>query len=413
MVGGEFLCMGQRLSVPPTSMSGDVGLVEFAMIMAPTSVIMGFALSTVGFTCWNLAVPLFLNLFNFDIFDALLLTVLMDISGAVALVALYLRRDRVDVGFVTRFGPLCGITAYVSAKLGEQVLLDHQDVLRGTVGYIPFLFAVIFFTRAYRERQLPDDLEALAITSSASKGTLASPRSPVSPRVSGARCLAPHAPAPPDPVPPAAYQARDRGTGNGHGGEPREEASAWDAAQVSGVWVTEQVSPLRAWLAQASFALLRSPLIEATAEAVSPRALHCRLLACTVGIVACGIIGGILYFGGGVIFVSLILALFTTDDLPLATGTGCSIMACVCLGLLVTFPGRPEVFTEDMAKSAAIVIPCVVLGTSISSRLMLYLSKSSVLLVVATVALTMGILISFQHQIFGWAEGGSPGAEER
>lgn len=140
-------------------------LQAFAFVMVPTSMVMGFALATVGFTCWNLAVPLLLNLFQFHVFDALFLTVLMDLSGSLALVALYIRKGRVDTGFVLRFGPLCGAIAFTSAKLGEGILLRHQKLLKGTVGYIPFLYFLAFLAKA--RRSLKEEERAAAAAASA------------------------------------------------------------------------------------------------------------------------------------------------------------------------------------------------------------------------------------------------------
>ena len=114
-------------------------------------------------------------------------------------------------------------------------------------------------------------------------------------------------------------------------------------------------------------------------------------------------IGGILYFGGGVIFVTVILFLFYNDDLPLVTGTGCALMSCVCAGLLLTFVDRPVQLDPELPMFALLLLPCVVAGTAVSSHAMLYLSRTSVLLLVSAVALVMGVLITFQRQIFSWA----------
>jgi uncharacterized membrane protein YfcA len=131
--------------------------------------------------------------------------------------------------------------------------------------------------------------------------------------------------------------------------------------------------------------------------------MRLRLACCALLVTGFGVIGGLLYFGGGVIFVTLILLLFYHEDLPLVTGTGCALMACVCLGLLATFVRRPgRGLDPALPQFAALVLPCVALGTAASSRAMLYFSKPAVLLLVAGVALVMGVLITFQRQIFSF-----------
>lgn len=172
---------------------------------------------------------------------------------------------------------------------------------------------------------------------------------------------------------------------------------------VSGVWTTRAASPAFAWMVQTAHAMLDSPIIEAHRAHLSPAALRTKLGLCTLVVVLCGVLGGILYFGGGVIFVSVILALFHNDDLPLVTGTGCMMMASVCTGLLLSFVRRPLGVGSHLIPYAALVLPCVVLGTSVSSRAMLYMTKTSVLLLVSGVSLLMGVLITFQHQIFSFA----------
>lgn len=177
-------------------------------------------------------------------------------------------------------------------------------------------------------------------------------------------------------------------------------------APADGAWAAP-AEPKRACLRQAFAAVLRSPILEAEARRVSPAVMLAKLAACAALVTLCGIIGGILYFGGGVIFVTVILSLFYTEDLPLVTGTGCALMSCVCVGLLLTFVDRPEPLDGQLHVYAGLLLPCVVLGTAVSSHAMLFLSRTSVLLLVSVVALLMGVLITFQAQIFSWAVGGT------
>ncbi|KAJ1629398.1 hypothetical protein T492DRAFT_1011154 [Pavlovales sp. CCMP2436] len=383
----------------------------FALIMMPTSAIMGFALATVGFTCWNLAVPLYLNLFAFHLFDALFLTVLMDLTGSLVLGYLYSRKGRVDFGFVLRFGPICGLVAFTSAKLGEPILLSHQKLLKGTVGYIPFLYAVAFLAKArtsLREGEsgadAPDAFEhskSSSIPLTARYGSSSDDEVFIA---MGNGDAHDHADRPND----GDGHAKEHGAANGQADEHArgvpglphpagirvDSDDAWpDTSQERGAW-------LRGTLASVWY----SPILENQRRRVSPAAMRAKLVSCAACMVGCGVIGGILYFGGGVIFVTVILFLFYHDDLPLVTGTGCMLMSCVCLGLMATFIDRPAVqLDSELPTYAALVLPCVMLGTALSSHMMLYLSRTSVLLLVSLVALVMGVLITFQRQIFAWA----------
>lgn len=175
-----------------------------------------------------------------------------------------------------------------------------------------------------------------------------------------------------------------------------------DAFHLAGVWTVAGLSK-GAWLAQSVALLLHSPILEAERRNSSPAAMRLKLISCTALVAACGVIGGILYFGGGVIFVTVILFLFYNEDLPLVTGTGCALMSCVCIGLLLTFVDRPIALDPELPVYALMLLPFVVLGTAVSSHAMLYLSRTSVLLLVSMVALVMGVLITFQRQIFSWA----------
>ncbi|KAJ1625540.1 hypothetical protein T492DRAFT_1038864 [Pavlovales sp. CCMP2436] len=134
-------------------MTEPLGLALFTYIMAPASFFLGFAVATAGFTCWNLTVPLLFNWLEFDLFDALFLSIMMDTISSLVLVCIYLRHGKIDKPFVFHFGGVAAVAGALSSRLSDEFLQSHKHVLRGSVGYVPIFFGFVFLSRAARERQ--------------------------------------------------------------------------------------------------------------------------------------------------------------------------------------------------------------------------------------------------------------------
>ncbi|KAG8463088.1 hypothetical protein KFE25_011085 [Diacronema lutheri] len=133
------------------AVGAGAGFGVFASVMAPASFFLGFAVATAGFTCWNLVMPLLFNWLGFALYDALFLSVMMDTASSLVLVLLYLQHGKVDKPFVLHFGGVAAIAGAVSSRLSDSFLESHTHLLRGSVGYVPLFFGLLFAVRAAKE----------------------------------------------------------------------------------------------------------------------------------------------------------------------------------------------------------------------------------------------------------------------
>lgn len=329
------------------------GLALFASIMAPASFFLGFAVATAGFTCWNLVMPLLFNWLGFELFDALFLSVAMDTVSSLVLVLVYLEHGKVDKQFVLYFGGIAATTAAVSSRMSDSFLKAHTSVLRGSVGYVPLFFGVIFLMRAVRERR-----KQLAFVGTASQQPS---RDSLSPRDS-------------------------------------ENAKALVARVASN-------SSTSGFVGDRMFSeILHGP--GAKANPATPRSVKVTLTAVLLGVLGtvCGIVGS----GGGVMYVSVIMFIWSVDDLPLATGTGVALMCFQCAALLADFVDKPRVLRHEMVQYCAIVLPCCMAGAVAASQALLCMSKSAVNLTVAFVSFALGAVITLTS--LSSAPAGTPAA---
>mmetsp|Transcript_26372 Transcript_26372/g.68102 ORF Transcript_26372/g.68102 Transcript_26372/m.68102 type:complete len:355 (+) Transcript_26372:72-1136(+) len=326
-------------------MSGVGGLALFASIMAPASFFLGFAVATAGFTCWNLVMPLLFNWLGFELFDALFLSVAMDTVSSLVLVIVYLEHGKVDKTFVLYFGGIAATAAAVSSRMSDAFLKAHTSVLRGSVGYVPLFFGVVFTMRALREwRQRRGPHEAGA-------------------------ALRDHSHAVEDAV--------------GHEGASKalvHRNSSYESSTSSSPGITDR---------------LVSEIVYGPGGKATPgvsRGARISATAVLLGILGtvCGIVGS----GGGVMYVSVIILVWAVDDLPLATGTGVALMCFQCAALLADFVDKPQVLRREMVEYCAVVLPCCMAGAVAASQALLCMSKFAVNLTVAFVSFALGAVIT-------------------
>ncbi len=121
----------------------------FVIEIIPLAFVIGIAAACIGYTAWGIIVPLGFVGFGFGIFDAILISLLIDFVNSFILTTTYSRQDKVDLKEGTKWGMLALIGAISAAFLAVLFLSQFENFLRGSIGYIFFLLSAFFIFRGY------------------------------------------------------------------------------------------------------------------------------------------------------------------------------------------------------------------------------------------------------------------------
>jgi len=115
----------------------------------PLAFIIGIATACIGYTAWAIIVPLAFVGFGLGIFDAIVISLLIDFVNSLILTTTYSRQDKVDFKQGSKWGLIAIIGAISGAFLAVILLTQFEDLLRGSIGYAMFLLAAFFIYRGY------------------------------------------------------------------------------------------------------------------------------------------------------------------------------------------------------------------------------------------------------------------------
>ncbi|MHA1819143.1 MAG: sulfite exporter TauE/SafE family protein [Promethearchaeota archaeon] len=123
----------------------------FLIEAIPLTILIGITAATIGYTAWSIVVPLLFVGFGFPIFDALFISICVDVINSLILTIIYSRKGKVDFKEGTKYGLIALIGAFLGVLLAANFLEANTDLLRGGSGYLFFIFGAFFF---YRGRNL-------------------------------------------------------------------------------------------------------------------------------------------------------------------------------------------------------------------------------------------------------------------
>jgi uncharacterized membrane protein YfcA len=121
----------------------------FVIEIIPLAVIIGIAAACIGYTAWGIIVPLGFVGFGFGIFDAIVISLLIDFLNSSILTTSYSRKNKVDFKEGIKWGGLALIGAITAAFFAVTLLPSFENLLRGSIGFIFFLLSGFFFFRGY------------------------------------------------------------------------------------------------------------------------------------------------------------------------------------------------------------------------------------------------------------------------
>lgn len=127
-------------------------MVEFWLFLIeaiPLAIVIGISAACIGYTAWGIMVPLLFVGFGFNIFDAIVLSLIIDFVNSVILTTRYSKSGKVDFKQGTKWGILALISAVIAAFFAIDLLAQNEELLRGGVAYVFFLLSAFFVYRGY------------------------------------------------------------------------------------------------------------------------------------------------------------------------------------------------------------------------------------------------------------------------
>ncbi|WP_371806747.1 TSUP family transporter [Candidatus Lokiarchaeum ossiferum] len=131
-----------------------ISLGLFALIFIPMVIIIGIAASTISFTSWSLVVPLLFGGFGFGIYEALFFAIVLDLLNGIVLSVRYAQIKEVDfkLGLISSIPMLIG--AFGGFFLLQENILAHSEILKGGIGYLVLLVALLFLWKGKNDTEM-------------------------------------------------------------------------------------------------------------------------------------------------------------------------------------------------------------------------------------------------------------------
>ncbi len=123
---------------------------SFVLLFVPVAVLVGVASASISFSAWNIVVPLLFVGFNFDVYNAITLSVVMDFTNALVLTVVYSRHQRVNFQDGIRWVIPALAGAGAAFYFSSRYLIRNPESLKGGIGYFVLLIGVYFIFKGVR-----------------------------------------------------------------------------------------------------------------------------------------------------------------------------------------------------------------------------------------------------------------------
>jgi uncharacterized membrane protein YfcA len=123
-------------------------LLEWCLFLF-SSFMCGFAQGTISFTAAPVLIPLLLNFLNFELTTCFFISVMIDLSSSLLLVVIYRYHKKLIVFSGVCFGFLQLPATIILPILLRQFLLEHVELLKGNIPFLPILMSFMFIFRGF------------------------------------------------------------------------------------------------------------------------------------------------------------------------------------------------------------------------------------------------------------------------
>jgi len=287
----------------------------------------------------------------------------MDCTNGIILVLYYGHHHVVDFKYALMFAIWNISLAATIAESFESFLIDHENKLRGGVGFVPFFMSLIFLTKGIltcrknrKLKQEQEEKERMGLINSENDQTPPEKLFTETPENSSElKCL-----------------------------DQNENPQALSLEESSLLIGEKEMTRLEKILDVITW---KSPIMSKVHTYVWLR-LFISWAVTTILATVCGLI----YFGGGIVFSTTILVVWNSD-VKFAAGTGSMIMALTMFSMSFTFIGRPFDATWQVLI-LRIIFPVVftMIGAVLGVKFVMKVQESTVFFCVFAVLMSMGIL---------------------
>jgi uncharacterized membrane protein YfcA len=118
------------------------------------AIVIGIASSTIGFTAWNVTVPLLFIGFGFDPFDAIFTSLMVDFVDSTFLTIRYARNGHVNfrMGLVWSSATIIGVV--IGYFFSYELVMNHQNLLRGGISLFTYVLGASFLFKGWRNAKI-------------------------------------------------------------------------------------------------------------------------------------------------------------------------------------------------------------------------------------------------------------------
>ncbi|MBD3351702.1 MAG: TSUP family transporter [Candidatus Lokiarchaeota archaeon] len=127
-----------------------IGMWEFALLFIPLAILIGVAAASISFTAWNIVVPLAFVGLKFPVYDAIFLSIIIDLVDSLILTVIYAKNGRVDFKDGLKWALPTLIGAGIAYVFSEDFLTGNPDMLKGGVSYFVMIIGATFLIRGIK-----------------------------------------------------------------------------------------------------------------------------------------------------------------------------------------------------------------------------------------------------------------------
>ncbi|MFH2063912.1 MAG: sulfite exporter TauE/SafE family protein [Pseudomonadota bacterium] len=123
------------------------------IILVPLSLLIGVAASMIGFTAWLIIVPILFVICGFNLYLTIFSSLLVDCGNAFVMTLIALKNHQIDPvrGALLSIFALIWIVAGIA--LGTTFIPDHENLFRGSSGFVAILIGVVFVIKGLKQKK--------------------------------------------------------------------------------------------------------------------------------------------------------------------------------------------------------------------------------------------------------------------
>ncbi len=125
----------------------DEKFIIFLIEIIPLAILIGIGAACFAYTAWNIIVPLVFVGLGFGVYDAIVMSLIVDFFNSLILIFSYSRHNKVVFKEGIIWGLVGIIGAVIGAIFGIPLLLSNQDSVKGGIAWLVVVLGLFFLNR--------------------------------------------------------------------------------------------------------------------------------------------------------------------------------------------------------------------------------------------------------------------------